>query len=133
VSMASGNYQLEVVPSTKSGNFTLSSKTVSGDGNDGFREAMKLLKNSAKTGYLEAEDFGEFYTFTLTEKQKLTVSVTNDSETTCLVYPMADVDLFGFSGPVCNAAYEYPAGTYYIAVTRRDQRDGKISFTIRYE
>jgi hypothetical protein len=132
VTMASGNYQLEVVPSVKNGNFALASKIVTGDGNDGFVEAAKLLKDSAKTGYLEAEDSGEFYTFTLTEKQTLTVSVSNDDETTCLIFPMADVDLFGFSGPVCDAQYEFPAGTYYIGVTRRDQREGKISFSVRY-
>lgn len=131
--LSSGNYQLEVLPSVKNGTFTLSTKIVTGDGNDGFSEADHLLKGSPKTGYLEAEDFGEFYTFTLTTPKTLTVAVSNDAETDCLVFPMANVDLFGFSGPVCDAAYDYPVGTYVIGVTRRAERDKKISFSVSYQ
>lgn len=131
--LSSGNYQLEVLPSVHNGNFKLTTKIVTGDGNDGFSEASNLLKGSPKTGYLEAEDFGEFYTFTLTAPKTLTVSVSNDAETDCLVFPMANVDLFGFSGPVCDAAYEYPVGTYVIGVTRRAERDKKISFSVSYQ
>ncbi len=133
VSLAPANYQLEVVPGTKDGNYKVSTKSVTGDGNDGFNQAAKLLKKSPKTGYLESEDYGEFYTFTLTKTEKLTVIVSEADNTTCLIYPMADVDLFGFSGPVCNAEYELPKGTYVVGVVRRDQRQGKVSFSIRYE
>jgi hypothetical protein len=131
--LSSGNYQLEVLPSVKNGTFKVATKIVTGDGNDGFSEASNLLKGSPKTGYIEAEDFGEFYTFTLTAPKALTVSVSNDDETDCLVYPMANVDLFGFSGPVCDEVYEYPVGTYVIGVTRREERDKKISFSVSYE
>lgn len=133
VTLSSGNYQLEVLPSVKDAHYTLSTKIVTGDGNDGFVEAQNILKGSPKTGYLESEDFGEFYTFTLTAPKTLTVSVSNDDETDCLVYPMADVDLFGFSGPLCDASYEYPAGTYVVGVTRRAERDKKISFSVLYQ
>lgn len=133
VSLAPGNYQLEVLPSTKNSSYTLAAKIVTGDGNDGFNQAAKLLKGSPKSSYLEVEDYGDFYTFTLTAATKLTVSVSDSDNTTCLIYPMADVDLFGFSGPVCNAEYEFPAGTYYVGVVRRDERQSKVSFTVRYE
>ncbi len=133
VALAPANYQLEVVPGTKDGNYKLSTKKVTGDGNDGFSQAAKLLKGSPKTGYLESEDYGEFYTFTLTKTEKLTVVVSEADNTTCLIFPMADVDLFGFSGPVCNEEYELPKGKYVVGVTRRDQRQGKVSFSIRYE
>lgn len=133
VALAPANYQLEVVPGTKDGSYKLSTKKVTGDGNDGFSEAAKLLRRSPKTGYLEQEDYGEFYTFTLTKTEKLTVVVSEADNTTCLIYPMADVDLFGFSGPVCNEEYELPKGTYVVGVVRRDQREGKVSFSIRYE
>jgi hypothetical protein len=133
VAMAAGNYQLEVVPNTKNDTYQLQTNIVTGDGNDGFSQAVKLLKASAKTGYLEVEDYAEFYTFTLTKKTMMTVSVSDSDNTSCLVYPMADVDLFGFSGPLCNIEYEYPAGTYYVGVMRRDERDAKVSFTVRYE
>lgn len=133
VSLSSGNYQLEVVPSTKNATYALTSYVVTGDGNDGFNQALKLLKNSPKTGYLEVEDYGDFYTFTLTEAATLTVSVSDSDNTTCAIYPMADVDLFGFSGPACNTEYEFPKGTYYIGVMRRDERNAKVSFTILFK
>ncbi len=130
VDMAAGDYQLEVVPQTNNAAFTLTSKVVTGDGNDGFNSAEALQKNKPKTGYIENEDFGEFYRFTLTKQEKLTITVSNDTKVKCLVYPMADVDLFGFSGPVCGEEYDYPPGTYYIGVTQRDQIQGKESFSV---
>lgn len=133
VSLSPGNYQLEVLPGTKNSTYQLTAKVVTGDGNDGFNQAAKLLKNSPKSGYLEVEDYGEFYTFTLTAKTLMTVSVSDSDNTSCLIYPMADVDLFGFSGPTCNTQYEFPAGTYYVGVMRRDERQAKVSFTVRYE
>jgi hypothetical protein len=133
VDMAAGNYQLEVVPQTSDASFTLTSEVVVGDGNDGFKSAEALQKGKPKTGYIEYEDFGEFYRFTLAKQENLTVTVSNDSKVRCSVYPMADVDLFGFSGPVCGEAYDFPPGTYYIGVTRRDQVDGKESFSVMFK
>lgn len=133
VSMSAGAYQLEVIPETNNAQFTLTSKVVTTDGNDGFNEAKLLQKDQPKTGYLQQEDFGEFYTFTVTAESKLTVSVTNAERLRCLVYPMADVDIFGFSGPVCGAQYDYPPGTYIVGVTRRDGVQDKQSYTIQLQ
>ncbi len=133
VSLSSGNYQFEIEPATKNAHFDLSAKNVSGDGNDGFNQAAKLLNSSPKTSNLEVDDYADFFTFTLTESKQLAVTVTDSGNTSCIIYPMADVDIFGFSGPNCNALYEFPKGTYYIGVMRRNERDEKESFTIRYE
>ncbi len=133
VSMAAGDYQLEVVPLTNNASFTLTSAVVVGDGNDGFMDAETLQKNKPKTGYIEYEDFGEFYRFTVSQQQNLTVTVSNDTKVRCSIYPMADVDLFGFSGPVCGEAYDFPPGTYYVGVTRRDQVEGKESFSVMFK
>lgn len=131
VSLGNGNYQMEVSPKGAVSSFKVSSKKVTGDGNDGFREAQLLLKDKAKTGYLEPEDHAEWYYFKVTKQEKLTVEVTGGGKERCLLYPMSDVDLYGFSGPVCNAEYEFPVGTYYVGVMRRDEREGKETFTIR--
>lgn len=131
VSLGNGAYQLEVAPNTSGMNFTVATRIVTGDGNDGFREAMMLPKSTPKTGYIEQEDFAEWYFFKLTKQEKLTVSVTNQAQTKCLIYPMEDVDLFGFSGPVCGEEYNMPAGTYYVGVQKKDQHAGETSFTIQ--
>jgi hypothetical protein len=131
VSLGNGDYQMEVTPKDASVPYELTTKIVTGDGNDGFREASMLVKGTPKTGYLEEDDYAEWYTFKLTKTEKLTVEVTGKENTRCYVYAMGDVDLYGFSGPVCGEQYEYPAGTYYVGVMRLDGRVSKQSFTIR--
>lgn len=135
VSLGNGNYQLELTPRGENNlHYELKSKTVSGDGNDGFREASMLTKGTPKTGYLEPEDFAEWYYFKVEKQGKLTVEATGTgNDVRCLIYPMSDVDLYGFSGPVCGEEYEYPVGTYYIGIQRRDDRQNEQqSFTVRY-
>jgi len=131
VSLSNGNYQMEVTPKGVVSSFKLTSRKVTGDGNDGFREAAMLTLEKPKSGYLETEDHAEWFYFKVTKQQKLMVEVTGGGTERCLLYPMSDVDLYGFSGPVCNEEYEFPVGTYYVGVTRRDERDGRESFTIR--
>ncbi len=130
VSLGNGSYQFEVAPKTAGLHFTVTTTNASGDGNDGFREAMLLPKSTPKTGYLEQEDFAEWYYFKVTKQEKLTVTVSGD-QTRCLIYPMDDVDLYGFSGPMCGEQYDFPTGTYYIGVQKKDARDGTPSFTIQ--
>lgn len=132
-SLAAGDYQLQVIPNTKNDNFTLATKIVTGDGNDGFNQATNMLKGLPKNSSLDVGDYADFYTFTLVSQQHLTVSVSDNDNTSCLIYPMENVDIFGFSGPTCNQAYDFPPGTYVVSVTRRDQVQSKISFSVQYQ
>lgn len=131
VSLGNGNYQMEITPKGAVSSFKVTSQKVTGDSNDGFREAEMLTMEKPKTGYLEPEDHAEWYYFKVTKQQKLTVEVTGGGMERCLLYPMSDVDLYGFSGPECNAEYDFPVGTYYVGVMRRDEREGKETFTVR--
>jgi hypothetical protein len=132
VALGSGDYQLEVIPGKSNDRFVLASQIVAGDNNDGFRDAILLKRNSPQVGYLETEDFAEFYTFTVKEEEALTVEVSNATRLRCAVYPMADVDQYGFSGPVCNAEYVFQPGTYVVGVQLRDGIQTKESFSVRY-
>jgi len=131
VSLSNGDYQLEVTPKDANISYKLSSTVVQGDGNDGFREANVLVKGKPVVGNLEAGDYGEFYTFKLTAQDKMTVEVDSAENLRCVIFPMSDVDLFGFNGPACGAQYDYPPGTYYVGVMRLDERSNKASFSIR--
>lgn len=132
VSLGNGDYQMEIVP--KGGEnltFGLSNNLTTGDGNDGFREANLLTTSTPKTGFLAVGDHADWYYFKVAKQQTLTLEVVGGDDTRCMIYPMADVDLYGFSGPVCNETYDFPSGTYYVGVMRRDNRDGEATFTLR--
>lgn len=133
ISLGNGDYQLEIQSKVANAQYKLESKTVTGDGNDGFREASLLTKGTAKTGYLESEDHADWYFFKLGTEQKLTLNLSNDDNLRCFIYPMDDVDLYGFAVPQCNEEYSYPDGTYYIGIMRRDERGEKESFTIHFK
>lgn len=113
-----GSYQLQLQPTTADATFTVKSAVKKGDGNDGFRDASRLYKRTPQTAVLDVNDLHDWYSFVLTGQESLTVEITNGLELQCVVYAMNDVDLFGFSGPECNQSYNYPPGTYYVAVSR---------------
>lgn len=134
VALGNGDYQFEVTP--RGGDdmgYRVETRAVTGDGNDGFREASILEKGKPKTGNLEVDDYAEWYTFKVTRPGTYSVELSNAGNLKCLIYPMADVDLYGFSGPVCNEEYELPVGTYYVGVIKRDHREASDSFTVRFE
>jgi len=126
-----GDYQFEINPTIPDLVYNVFSNTVTGDGNDGFREAEKLQQSKPKTGNLSTEDVADWYTIKLAYPTKTTLEVTNDENVRCLIYPMEDVDLYGFSGPVCNAEYEFPKGTYYIGVQHNDEHLNDQAFSVR--
>jgi len=97
-----GSYQLQLQPTVA----------------DGFREASRLYERIPQTAVLGLDDLHDWYSFVVPSEASMTVEVTNPLEISCLVYAMADVDLFGFSGPECGQSYSYPPGTYYVAVSR---------------
>lgn len=128
-----GTYQIQVQPSQKDTTFNVVATEGTGDGNDGFRNARPIAANAERKDILGASDLEDWYTFSLTSEQRLTVEVSNPTELRCIVYAMSDVDLASFSGPQCNQSFLYPSGTYYIAIGRKAPLDALQSYTIKLE
>lgn len=128
--LGAGSYQLDVQPNAADANFVLATKVVTGDGNDGLRDAKTLTIGTPRAGTLEIDDFSDWYTFRLTKETTMTVRLSANPEVRVLIYPMEDVDLYGFSGPQANESYAYPPGTYNIAVLRGDPAFGRLSYTL---
>ena len=118
-SLNTGSYQLQLQPTVADSTFVVESQTVSGDNNDGFRNAIRLYRGSPNTAVLDTYDVTDWYTFVVGAESKMTVTVIDRQEMDCLIYPMSDVDIYGFEGPECNFSYNYPTGTYYVAVSRK--------------
>ncbi len=131
VSLPKGSYQLEVRPLESDATFEVTTKTVKGDGNDGFDEAITIEPKKSKAGQLAVSDYADWYTFTLSMKGKHTVQ-TFGEDIDCLIYPLADVDLFGFSTPVCGEEYEYPKGTYVVRVQRKGT-DEALNYSVQLD
>ncbi|MDD5041881.1 MAG: S-layer homology domain-containing protein [Candidatus Peribacteraceae bacterium] len=126
-----GNYQLQLQPTSADTTFSVKAETTTtGDGNDGFGETQTLPVNLARTGTLAPGDYQDWYTFTVPATQTLQISVTDSTQLTCLIYPMEDVDLYGFSGPACGQRYEYQPGTYVVSVGRMFPSDARQTYTI---
>jgi hypothetical protein len=131
IALGSGDYQFEVSPGTKGITYSIESTKIKGDGNDGFIQAQTLQIDSVKPGIIETEDLADWYTFKVTQQKTMTIELTNLSDIKCLVYPMGDVDLNIPEGPTCNAAYEFPVGTYYVGVIRKDGKTDTENYSIR--
>lgn len=116
--MRAGNYQLQLQPTVADATFTVKASVKTGDGNDGYIQALRLLKGTPKSANLEVGDIADYYVFSVTSEQNMTLEITNALELNCVIFPMSDVDLFGFGSPECNQSYKYPTGTYYVAVKR---------------
>ncbi|PIR54528.1 hypothetical protein COU75_00410 [Candidatus Peregrinibacteria bacterium CG10_big_fil_rev_8_21_14_0_10_42_8] len=128
-----GEYQLQLFPTVKDTTFMTKAEIISGDGNDGFRESIALSVNKPVEGVLTAVDLEDWYKFTVVSQQKMTFTMSNPTELRCIIYVMNDVDLASFSGPQCNQNYDFPAGTYYIAVGRKAPKGAQQSYTVRLE
>lgn len=116
--MRAGDYQLQLQPTVADATFTVETTEKAGDGNDGYIQASRLLKGNPKTSELAINDIADYYIFTISSEQSHTLEITNALEINCVIFPMDDVDLFGFSSPECNKSYSYPPGTYYVAINR---------------
>jgi len=126
-----GSYQLQLQPTSSDTTYTVSSEETIGDGNDGFIQAVTLPIETTKTAMLTPNDFQDWYKFILTSETDMTVTVADSRQLRCIVYAMEDVDLYGFSGPACNQSYQYPPGTYYVAVGRETPRAATQTYTIQ--
>jgi len=83
-----------------------------------------------RVGVLEDNDLEDWFTFTLTSEQKMTLSLTSADKLRCIINPSSNVDLFGFEGPGCNAAYTYPSGTYYVGIGHAFPKAQRQLYTI---
>lgn len=131
--LAPGSYQWEVRPSEANAAYSAEIVDVVGDGNDGFREAKVLGRAAPRVGVLEVGDTADWYKFTVQSEGDMTVQVSSVEGLSCLVYPMGDVDLYGFSGPQCNESYRYPVGTYYVGVVRSAGKSGSAKYTVQWK
>jgi len=113
-----GAYQLQLQPTVADATFSVEASVKAGDGNDGFREALGLPKNTPRSAVLEVNDIQDWYSFVVRKEETMTLDITNALEIDCIVYAMKDVDLYGFSGPSCGQSYLYPPGTYFVAIGR---------------
>jgi S-layer homology domain len=131
-----GTYQFDVIPSDANSTVKVQGAVATGDGNDGFSQAKLLTVGQVRTDVLDANDLADWYTFSVPKPAtdrpaaSLQVSLVSTDGITCLVYPMSDVDLFGFSAPKCNEAFAYPAGTYMINIRHVPPRAAKQAYTV---
>lgn len=132
VAVPKGSYQLEVRPEDPNGTYDVTTSTVQGDGNDGFSDALLLEVGKSKGGQLAVGDVADWYKFELDTKGKHTVQ-TFGADLSCLIYPLDDVDLFGFSTPLCGAEYDYPDGNYVVRVQRANGVDAKLDYSVRLD
>lgn len=132
VALSAGSYQFDVLPHSVSLPFIVDATQMKGDGNDGFVQAKMLIINTPASTALDTNDFADFYKFTLTQQTTMTVELTNASNLRCVVYPMEDVDIYGFAGPECNQSYDFPPGTYYVGVLQKDGHNNKQNYSVRF-
>lgn len=133
VALAAGSYQWEVRPSERDTAYSAEIVDATGDGNDGFREAKILGKAVPRVGVLEAGDTADWYKFIVQSEGDTMLQLSSAEGLNCLVYPMGDVDLYGFSGPQCNETYRYPLGTYYVGIGRESGKVGSAKYTVQWK
>lgn len=133
VALATGSYQWEVRPSERDAAYSAEIVDAVGDGNDGFREAKAIGKAAPRVGVLEVGDTADWYKFTVPNEGAMTLQVSSAEGLGCLIYPMADVDVYGFSGPQCNESYLFPVGTYYVGVGRVAGKAGSAKYTVQWK
>jgi hypothetical protein len=132
VTVVPGSWQLQVETPGIKAPFTVTarSSTVS-DGNDGFSQAVSIPVGDVRVSNLPPGDIEDWYTFSLTREQDMTVDVLSTLTLGCLIYPMDDVDIFGFEEPVCGKPYHYPTGTYMVAVRHLPPRGMHAAYSVR--
>ncbi len=130
-------FQLQLTPSDANVKFSVTASATVGDGNDGYSQAQSLNSNLLRTGSLDNNDLDDWYTFTVKPDKNapngtpLTVKLVSASQLGCIIFPMSDVDLFGFSEPQCNQLYNYPSGTYVIDVRHANPLAERETYTVQ--
>lgn len=129
--VTAGSYTLQLQGSVSDGKYILIAENAVSDGNDGFSQAKNIRRGSTLSGVLEETDLEDWYTFKVTSAPLNMTVQTEGTDVGCLVYAMNDVDMFGFSGPVCNRSYEFPPGTYYISVRKTANLDKTNNYRVQ--
>lgn len=138
VALRPGNWQLQLSPTVGYAKFGVEAKKVTGDGNDGFPQAKKLPIGSPRSDFLDSSDLEDWYTFTVPRDgttfegvgKMLHIRVISDLQLGCLAYPLSDVDLYGFEGPVCGLKRAFQPGTYMISIRHVPPRMIKQTYTV---
>jgi hypothetical protein len=128
--LRAGRYQVEVRSVSEGAEYSLDATPSTGDGNDGFTEAIALRVGSPRTSSLIANDYEDWYRFRVGSNETHRVKLSSSDSLPCSIYPSEDVDLFGFQGPQCGDSYDYPPGTYYISIKKTPPAAGSQSYTI---
>lgn len=127
-----GRYQLEMRAGEAGEVIALQGVFASGDGNDGYGEAVALERATPVHGILEGEgpDYEDWFRFTMASTATRVVNLTADAELRCTVVPSFGVDLPSFDSPHCREPFEYPPGIYYVSVQRAAPATATQEYTI---
>lgn len=137
--LSPGNWRMELTPSVPSAPFSVNVRQVTGDGNDGFSQAKGLPIGQVRTDELGAGDLEDWFTFTIPKSPaimesgglEMTLSVTSVTRPGCIIYPMDDVDVYGFRGPECEHKYLYTPGTYVVSIRHAQPVSMRQTYTIQ--
>lgn len=133
-----GNWRLELTPAKLSPPFLVNMKIIKGDGNDGFSQARVLPLGQVRTEELGENDLEDWFTFTVSKDgidpetggREMTLSIASTLRPGCIIYPLADVDVYGFRSPDCEHKYVYPPGTYMVGIRHAQPWGIRQSYTI---
>ncbi|NOS68215.1 MAG: S-layer homology domain-containing protein [Candidatus Peribacteraceae bacterium] len=137
--LSPGNWRLELTPKMLAPPFIVTAKIIKGDGNDGFAQAAVLPLGQVRTEELGENDLEDWFTFTVPRDAKtaeiggreMTLSVASTLRPGCIIYPLADVDVYGFRSPDCEHKYVYPPGTYMVAIRHAQPFTIRQSYTLQ--
>ncbi len=141
VAVTPGDYQLQLEPTKENASVSIETRTVTGDGNDGFSQAIPLKTGQVKIGTLEANDLDDWYVFTVGASTSptpipgtpYTVKVVSSAILGCVIYPGADVDLFSFKGPECGASQQFTPGTYRVNIRHAQPRAERQTYSLELQ
>ncbi len=134
VAVRPGKYQLQVQPSVADTLYAVEAKAGKGDGNDGFKEAIKIFNDKTQVGVLTPNETADWFTFTVSRETQAIIEVSAVEKLHCIIYPPADFDQFGFAGPECDKPYLFPDGTYTVSVSRsRGPLAKQQTFSIKWK
>ncbi len=135
ISARPGKYQLQIQPVVAGVPYVLTAKSATGDGNDGFNEAVYLKANMPWTAVIESNDLVDWYSFTVEKEMTATIDISSQQKLGCIIYVPSTVDQFGFSGPECGKPYLFEPGDpvlpYYIGISRASgDMAAKLPYTL---
>ncbi len=139
--LSPGRWRLQLAPEKLAPTFSVSVRTTSGDGNDGFSQAATLPLGKVRSDTLDTGDLEDWYTFTIPKDatgdagadvgRLMVLSVSSADPLGCLIYPLDDVDQYGFKGPECGLRYVYPPGTYMASVRHGVPLSARETYSIQ--